>query len=200
MKINNKIALAAISSAAVAGAGVSGGIAFAAPAAPTLTHGSASAKSATDALAGAKATPKLSPVRKTDQWVTVRVERAAAHREATRDAAAAADAAATTQPAAQSQPSSAQSSTGQSSTGQSSTAGGSITAGMSSFEQCVAWRESSDNPTASSAGLFGILPATWASLGYPGTAGEASVTMQKAAFAQLYAQDGTAPWAPYDGC
>src|SRR5258708_20066987 len=119
MKINNKIALAAISSAAVAGAGVSGGIAFAAPAAPTLTHGSASAKSATDALAGAKATPKLSPVRKTDQWVTVRVERAAAHREATRDAAAAADAAATTHPAAQSHPSSPQSSTGQSTTGHS---------------------------------------------------------------------------------
>jgi hypothetical protein len=254
MKINKKIALAAISSAAVAGAGVSAGIAFAAPAAPTGTHGSASAKSAAEAVAGAKATPKRPPVRKTDQWVSVRAgqtlkiiaaahhmswqaiyatppntrylrdhatltagvrlrlpanpqlrkaeyvavqERAAAHREAARDAAAAAaaQAAATPQPTAQSQPSS-----GQSSTGQSSTAGGSITAGMSSFEQCVAWRESGDNPTASSAGLFGILPATWASLGYQGTAGEASVAMQKAAFAQLYAQDGTAPWAPYDGC
>ena len=71
---------------------------------------------------------------------------------------------------------------------------------MSSFEQCVAWRESGDNPTASSAGLFGILPATWASLGYPGTAGESSVALQKAAFDRLYAQDGTSPWASYDGC
>lgn len=71
---------------------------------------------------------------------------------------------------------------------------------MSAFERCVAWRESGDNPTASSAGLFGILPATWASLGYQGTAGQASVAVQKAAFNRLYAQDGTSPWAPYDGC
>jgi hypothetical protein len=75
-----------------------------------------------------------------------------------------------------------------------------LTAGMSSFEQCVAWRESGDNPTASSAGLFGILPVTWASLGFSGTAGQASVAQQKAAFSLLYAQDGTSPWAPYDGC
>ena len=71
---------------------------------------------------------------------------------------------------------------------------------MSAFEQCVAWHESGDNPAASSAGMFGILPSTWASLGYPGTAGEASVAMQKAAFDRLYAQYGTSPWAPYDGC
>ena len=76
----------------------------------------------------------------------------------------------------------------------------SMFAGMSSFERCVAWRESGNNPTASSAGLFGILPSTWASLGYPGTAGTSSVALQKQAFDRLYAQDGTAPWAPYDGC
>jgi len=76
----------------------------------------------------------------------------------------------------------------------------SLLSGMSAFERCVAWRESGDNPTASSAGLFGILPSTWASLGYQGTAGQASVAVQKAAFNRLYAQDGTAPWAPYDGC
>src|SRR5215469_14322994 len=76
----------------------------------------------------------------------------------------------------------------------------SLLSGMSAFERCVAWRESGDNPTASSAGLFGILPATWASLGYQGTAGQASVAVQKAAFNRLYAQDGTSPWAPYDGC
>ena len=72
--------------------------------------------------------------------------------------------------------------------------------GGSSFQQCVAWRESGNNPTASSAGLYGILPSTWASLGLSGTAGSASVAQQNQAFQQLYAQDGTAPWAPYDGC
>ncbi len=75
----------------------------------------------------------------------------------------------------------------------------SINAGESSFEQCVAWRESSDNPTDPD-GLFGILPSTWASLGYSGTAGEASVAQQKIAFNRLYAEDGTQPWAPSDGC
>jgi hypothetical protein len=76
----------------------------------------------------------------------------------------------------------------------------SIFTGMSAFERCVAWRESGDNPTASSAGLFGILPATWASLGYSGTAGQAPVAVQKAAFNRLYAEDGTQPWGAYDGC
>lgn len=75
-----------------------------------------------------------------------------------------------------------------------------LTAGMSSYEQCVAWRESSDNPRASSAGLFGILPSTWAQLGYSGTAGEASVALQKVAFQRLYAEYGTQPWSPSDGC
>jgi len=75
-----------------------------------------------------------------------------------------------------------------------------LTAGMSAFAQCVALRESGDNPHVGPAGLFGILPATWTSLGFPGTAGQATVAMQRAAFARLYAADGTAPWAPYDGC
>jgi len=70
----------------------------------------------------------------------------------------------------------------------------------SSFQQCVAWRESSNNPTASSAGLYGILPSTWHSLGYSGTAGQASVSEQNAAFQKLYDQYGTSPWSPYDGC
>jgi hypothetical protein len=83
---------------------------------------------------------------------------------------------------------------------QTSTASQPLTAGMSSFEQCVAWRESGDNPTASSAGLFGILPSTWAQLGYPGTAGQASVALQKVAFSRLYAEYGAQPWAPSDGC
>jgi len=94
----------------------------------------------------------------------------------------------------------ASSSTGSSSTGSSSTVTSTGGGTPSSFQQCVAWRESGDNPTASSAGMYGILPSTWASLGYSGTAGEASVAQQTQAFQQLYAQDGTAPWAPYDGC
>jgi LysM repeat protein len=83
------------------------------------------------------------------------------------------------------------------STGTSSASTGSS---PSSFQQCVSWRESGNNPTASSSGLYGILPSTWASLGYSGTAGSASVAQQNQAFQQLYAQDGTSPWAAYDGC
>jgi LysM repeat protein len=83
------------------------------------------------------------------------------------------------------------------STGTSSASAGSS---PSSFQQCVSWRESGNNPTASSSGLYGILPSTWASLGYSGTAGSASVAQQNQAFQQLYAQDGTSPWAAYDGC
>ncbi len=93
---------------------------------------------------------------------------------------------------------SASSGTSSESPGTSATsAGGSA---PSSFQQCVAYRESSDNPTASSAGLYGILPSTWASLGLSGTAGSASVAQQTQAFQRLYAEDGTSPWAPYDGC
>jgi hypothetical protein len=101
---------------------------------------------------------------------------------------------ATTQPPADSQPAAA--ATGPA----TATSNQPLTAGMSAFEQCVAWRESGDNPTASSAGLFGILPYVWQSLGYSGTAGQASVAQQEAAFNQLYAQYGAQPWAPSDGC
>jgi murein DD-endopeptidase MepM/ murein hydrolase activator NlpD len=73
------------------------------------------------------------------------------------------------------------------------------TGATSSFQQCVAWRESSNTPTDPD-GLYGMLPSTWASLGYSGTAGEASVAVQNQAFQKLYAQDGTSPWAAYDGC
>jgi LysM repeat protein len=69
----------------------------------------------------------------------------------------------------------------------------------SSYQSCVAWRESSNNPS-SPAGLYGILPSTWSSLGYSGTAGQASVDQQNEAFQRLYSQYGTQPWSPYDGC
>jgi hypothetical protein len=78
-------------------------------------------------------------------------------------------------------------------------AGPSVTAGESSFEQCVAWRESGDTPTDPD-GLFGILPSTWAQLGYSGTAGQAPVALQQVAFSRLYSEYGAQPWAPSDGC
>ena len=74
-----------------------------------------------------------------------------------------------------------------------------LTSGMSAFEQCVAYRESTDTPTDPD-GLFGILPSTWAQLGYSGTAGQASVAQQEVAFNRLYAEYGAQPWAPSDGC
>ncbi len=83
------------------------------------------------------------------------------------------------------------------------------TAGMSAFEACVIARESGGNPQAVNAasgagGLFQFLPSTWAALGYaatyPGGAQTAPASVQEAAFARLYAQAGTSPWAPYDGC
>jgi LysM repeat protein len=83
------------------------------------------------------------------------------------------------------------------------------TGGMSAFESCVISRESQGNPAAynpasGAGGLFQFLPSTWAALGYasayPGGAQTAPVGVQEAAFAKLYAEAGTAPWAPYDGC
>jgi hypothetical protein len=74
-----------------------------------------------------------------------------------------------------------------------------LSATETAFEQCVAWRESTDTPTDPD-GLFGILPSTWAELGYAGTAGQAPVWLQKVAFNRLYQEDGVQPWAPSDGC
>jgi LysM repeat protein len=66
------------------------------------------------------------------------------------------------------------------------------------FQSCVAWRESTDG--AGSSNIYGILNSTWSSLGLPGSAYTASRAQQDAAFQELYARDGAAPWAPYDGC
>lgn len=83
------------------------------------------------------------------------------------------------------------------------------TVAASGFEQCVITRESGGNPAAfnpssGAGGLFQFLPSTWASLGfagaYPGGAQTAPVSVQEAAFNKLYAEAGTSPWAPYDGC
>jgi resuscitation-promoting factor RpfC len=83
------------------------------------------------------------------------------------------------------------------------------TAGLGGFEACVISHESGGNPravnpTSGAGGLYQFLPSTWASLGfasaYPGGAQTAPVSVQRAAFAKLYAEAGTSPWAPYDGC
>jgi len=68
----------------------------------------------------------------------------------------------------------------------------------SGFQACVAWRESGNG--SGSSNIYGILNSTWASLGRSGSAYTASRAEQDAAFAQLYAEDGSRPWAPYDGC
>jgi LysM repeat protein len=91
----------------------------------------------------------------------------------------------------------------------SGSSGGFSTAGMAAFESCVISRESGGNPRAvnpssGAGGLFQFLPSTWAGLGfatgYPGGAQTAPVGVQEAAFAKLYAEAGTSPWRPYDGC
>ena len=74
-----------------------------------------------------------------------------------------------------------------------------------SFQACVIRAESGGNPQAVNAssgagGLYQFLPSTWAALGFSGLPENASVATQNAAFAKAYAQSGTSPWAPYDGC
>lgn len=77
--------------------------------------------------------------------------------------------------------------------------------GTSGFEACVIAAESGGNPTAvnpstGAAGLYGFLPSTWAALGFSGLPQDASPAVQREAFLREYAQSGTSPWAPYDGC
>jgi hypothetical protein len=56
------------------------------------------------------------------------------------------------------------------------------------FASCVAMRESTNG--AGSSNIYGI----------QGPGGQGSIAEQKQAFAQMYAQRGTEPWSPYDGC
>ncbi len=81
----------------------------------------------------------------------------------------------------------------------------SVSGTVSSFQACVIARESGGdpsavNPASGAGGLYGFLPSTWQSLGFPGLPEDAPVSEQNQAFAEEYAQDGTAPWAPSDGC
>lgn len=65
----------------------------------------------------------------------------------------------------------------------------------SSFAACVAERESSNGTNqAYNGGVYGIITASGINVN-----GQ-SLSAQKAAFSQLYAQYGSAPWAPSDGC
>jgi multidrug efflux pump subunit AcrA (membrane-fusion protein) len=68
----------------------------------------------------------------------------------------------------------------------------------SSFQACVAFRESTDGTLSSN--IYGFLQSTWSSLGLPGSPYTAPASEQNQAFQTLYALDGTAPWAPSDGC
>jgi len=79
--------------------------------------------------------------------------------------------------------------------------------GAGGFEGCVIQAESGGDPTAinqssGASGLFGFLLSTWDSLGlgYPGGAYTAPASVQMQGFQILFAREGTAPWAPFDGC
>jgi hypothetical protein len=58
----------------------------------------------------------------------------------------------------------------------------------SGFASCVAMRESTNG--AGSSNIYGI----------QGSGGQGSIAEQKQAFAQMYADRGSQPWSPYDGC
>ena len=82
---------------------------------------------------------------------------------------------------------------------------GTSRAAPGSFQACVIARESGGNaqavnPASGAGGLYGFLPGTWQSLGYSGLPQDAPVSVQNAAFQRAYAQSGTSPWAPSDGC
>ena len=85
-----------------------------------------------------------------------------------------------------------------------SSAGSASSAAPGSFQSCVLSRESGGNYSAvnsssGAGGAYQFLPSTWASLGMPGSPQNASPAQQDQAFQQLYAQQGSAPWAS-DGC
>jgi resuscitation-promoting factor RpfC len=82
-------------------------------------------------------------------------------------------------------------------------AGGGVSP-SSGYEACVIAAESGGNAGAVNAssgagGLYQFLPSTWAGLGRSGLPQNASPAEQQAAFNQLYAQAGSAPWSS-DGC
>ncbi len=79
------------------------------------------------------------------------------------------------------------------------------TAGLSAYQACVITRESGGNPNIWNAsghwGLYQFSESTWiAAGGSAASFGHASVAEQNQMFASAYAQWGTQPWSPSDGC
>jgi LysM repeat protein len=79
------------------------------------------------------------------------------------------------------------------------------TAPAGSFQQCVISRESGgDAQVMNGSGHYGLYQfsySAWvAAGGNPADFGNASAAEQNQVFATAYAEDGTSPWAPYDGC
>lgn len=79
------------------------------------------------------------------------------------------------------------------------------TAGMGSFQSCVISRESGGRTQVmNSTGHYGLYQfdyGTWVSGGGAGADfGHASAAEQDRVFASVYAQRGSEPWAPSDGC
>jgi hypothetical protein len=84
-------------------------------------------------------------------------------------------------------------------------AGEQSSAPAGSFQECVISRESGGNAQVMNGsghyGLYQFSYSSWvAAGGNPADFGNASVSAQNQVFSTAYAQDGTAPWAPYDGC
>ena len=80
-----------------------------------------------------------------------------------------------------------------------------VTAPAGSFQSCVIQHESGgDAQVMNSTGHYGLYQfsaSTWAaSGGNPADFGHASVAEQNQVFQNAYAQYGTSPWGPYDGC
>jgi len=78
-------------------------------------------------------------------------------------------------------------------------------AAAGSFQQCVIARESGGNAQVTNGsghyGLYQFSYSAWvAAGGSPAAFGDASAAEQNQVFATAYAEDGSSPWAPYDGC
>jgi LysM repeat protein len=111
-------------------------------------------------------------------------------------------AAATTEPVA-TQAASAQAASAQAASAQAASAQATAPAG--SFQQCVISRESGgDAQVMNGSGHYGLYQFSYSSWtaagGNPADFGKASAAEQNQVFATAYAEDGTSPWAPYDGC
>jgi LysM repeat protein len=74
-----------------------------------------------------------------------------------------------------------------------------------SFQECVISRESGgDAQVMNGSGHYGLYQFSYSAWvgagGNPADFGHASAAEQNQVFATAYAEDGTSPWAPYDGC